>query len=223
MTPPARQPATSLPLLREVRRCRVCVAHLPNEPRPLVVASASSRVVIIGQAPGRIAHETGVPWNDKSGERLREWLGVTDAQFYDESLFAIVPMGLCYPGRAKGGDKPPRPECAPLWHPRILPRLERVELTIYIGRYAFEQSPPRLAGQVGNLTEGVRAARGLLPGRIVLPHPSPRNQMWIRRNPWFERDVLPALRARVLEVLGSMGGARGHRAARRAPPPSPLS
>lgn len=204
----SRQPAISLAILREVRRCRVCEHDLPNEPRPLVVASALSRVLIIGQAPGRIAHETGVPWNDKSGERLREWLGVTDAQFYDDSLFAIVPMGLCYPGKAKGaggGDKPPRPECATLWHPRILPRLTRIELTIYIGIYAFEQSPARLAGHAESMTEGVRAARGLLPERIVLPHPSPRNQMWIKRNPWFEREVLPELRKRVSEILGSRG------------------
>lgn len=201
----SRRLTTSLPLLREVRRCRVCELHLPNEPRPLVVASASSRVLIIGQAPGRIAHETGVPWNDKSGERLRDWLGVSDAQFYNESLFAIVPMGLCYPGRGNGGDKPPRPECATLWHPKILPRLTRIELTIYIGCYAFEKSPARLVAKAEDLTEGVRAARTLLPERIVLPHPSPRNRMWIRRNPWFERDVLPALRKRVSEVLGSTG------------------
>ena len=206
-----RQAAISLALLREVRRCRVCAHKLPNEPRPLVVASASSRVLIIGQAPGRIAHETGVPWNDKSGDRLREWLGVTDAQFYDESLFAIVPMGLCYPGKARGaggGDKPPRPECAKLWHPRILPRLTRVELTIYIGLYAFEQSPPHLAKEVHSLADGVRAARLLLPDRIVLPHPSPRNQMWIKRNPWFERDLLPALRTQVSSVLASGGRAQ---------------
>jgi uracil-DNA glycosylase len=192
--------ATSLPFLRDVRRCRVCEHHLPNEPRPLVAASAMSRMLIIGQAPGRIAHETGVPWNDKSGERLREWLGVTVAQFYDESLFAIVPMGFCYPGKGEGGDKPPRPECATLWHPRILPKLTRIELTIYIGSYAFERSPQDKAE---NLTEGVRAARRLLPKSIVLPHPSPRNRLWIRRNPWFEEDVVPALRKRVGDVIGS--------------------
>ncbi len=198
-------PAIPLPLLREVRLCRVCEHDLPNEPRPLVVASALSRVLIIGQAPGRIAHETGVPWNDKSGKRLREWLGVTDAQFYDEALFAIVPMGLCYPGKGKGGDKPPRLECATLWHPKILPKLKRIELTIYIGRYAFERSFLWLAGEADNLTEGVRAARSLLPGRIVLPHPSPRNRMWIKQNPWFEQDVLPALRKRIRGILGSGG------------------
>ncbi|MGE3108965.1 MAG: uracil-DNA glycosylase family protein [Vicinamibacterales bacterium] len=166
-----------------------------------MVASQSSRVLVIGQAPGRIAHETGVPWNDKSGERLREWLGVTDAQFYDESLFAIVPMGFCYPGKGKAGDKPPRPECATLWHHKILPTLTRIELTVYVGRYAFERSPMRLAAEAEDLTEGVRAACSLLPGRIVLPHPSPRNRHWITRNPWFERDVLPALRKRIGDIL----------------------
>jgi uracil-DNA glycosylase len=169
------------------------------------MASTLSRVLIIGQAPGRIAHETGVPWNDKSGDRLREWLGVTDAQFYDESLFAIVPMGFCYPGKAKGGDKPPRRECAAIWHPRILPELARIQLTVYVGRHAFERSLTPLAAEAESLTEGVRAARRLLPERIVLPHPSPRNRLWMKRNPWFERGILPALRRRVAEVLKSRG------------------
>ncbi len=188
----------SLSILKEVRACRVCEATLPNEPKPLLAASGSSRIVLIGQAPGRIAHETGVPWNDVSGKRLREWLGVTDAEFYNESLIALVPMGFCYPGKAKGGDMAPRPECAPLWHPQILPKLKKIELTIYIGRYPFERY---LADEAENLTEGVGAAKRLLPTRILLPHPSPRNQMWITRNPWFTRDVLPALRLRVRAVL----------------------
>lgn len=192
--------AISLPMLKEVRACRVCEHALPNEPRPLLAASPSSRIVIIGQAPGRIAHETGVPWNDASGKRLREWLGVTDEQFYDESLIALVPMGLCYPGKSKGGDMPPRPECAPLWHPRILPRLTEVQLTVYIGNYPFTRY---LSEEADSLTEGVRAAKKLLPTRILLPHPSPRNRLWIAKNPWFTRDVLPALRKRVRVVLGA--------------------
>jgi uracil-DNA glycosylase len=196
---PARR-AISLPMLKEVRACRVCEHELPNEPRPLLAASASSRIIIIGQAPGRIAHETGVPWNDASGKRLREWLGVTDEQFYDESLIALVPMGFCYPGKSKGGDMAPRPECAPLWHPQILPKLTMVELTVYIGNYPLTRY---LADEAESLTEGVRAAKTLLPTRIQLPHPSPRNQMWLVRNPWFERDVLPTLRKRVKEVLGA--------------------
>lgn len=192
--------AISLPMLNEVRACRVCEHELPNEPRPLLAASASSRIVIIGQAPGRIAHETGVPWNDASGKRLREWLGVTDEQFYDESLVALVPMGFCYPGKAKGGDMAPRPECAPLWHPQILPKLRKVELTVYIGNYPFARY---LREEAESLTEGVRAAKKLLPTRILLPHPSPRNQMWLARNLWFQRDTIPMLRKRVRAVLGA--------------------
>lgn len=195
----ARRPI-SLPLLKEVRACRVCEHELPNEPRPLLAASASSRIVIIGQAPGRVAHESGVPWSDQSGTRLRGWLGVSDAEFYDEALIALVPMGFCYPGKSAAGDLAPRPECAPLWHPRILSKLTGVKLTIYIGRYPFERY---LADLSDNLTEGVRAARALLPSRVLLPHPSPRNQMWIARNPWFERDVLPLLRRRVRALLGA--------------------
>lgn len=194
----AKRSAVSLPVLAEARACRVCEAHLPNEPQPLLAGSASSLIVIIGQAPGRVAHETGVPWNDVSGRRLREWLGLSDAEFYDERLVALVPMGLCFPGTGKGGDVAPRPECAPLWHPKILPRLTRVELTVYVGRYPFE----RYLGDVGeNVTEGVRAFKSLLPARVLLPHPSPRNQMWLSRNPWFMKSVVPAVRARVGNLL----------------------
>lgn len=202
-----RSNAICLPILTEARACRVCEHALPGGPRPLLAASASSRIVIIGQAPGRIAHETGVPWNDASGKRLREWLGVTDERFYDESIIALVPMGFCYPGTVKtgggggkGGDMAPRPECAPLWHPRILPALTKIELTVYIGNYAFARY---LASEAESLTEGVRAAKELLPTRILLPHPSPRNQLWLAKNPWFARDVLPALRKRVKAVLGA--------------------
>ncbi|MFN0132939.1 MAG: uracil-DNA glycosylase family protein [Phycisphaerales bacterium] len=195
--PPRR--AVSLSVLNEARACRLCERELPNEPRPLLAASVSSRIVIIGQAPGRIAHETGVLWNDASGKRLREWLGVTDAQFYDESLIALVPMGFCYPGKSKSGDMAPRPECAPLWHPRILPKLKNIQLTVYIGNYPFARY---LADEAESLTEGVHAAKRLLPERILLPHPSPRNQMWITRNPWFEADILPRLRKRIHEILG---------------------
>lgn len=187
-----------LSILDEARACRVCAHALPNEPRPLLAASGSSRVVIIGQAPGRVAHETGVPWSDQSGKRLREWLGVTDEQFYDDSIIALVPMGFCFPGKSKGGDMAPRPECAPLWHPKILPKLKKIELTVYVGRYPFDRYLSEIAE---SLTDGVRAAKTLLPARILLPHPSPRNQMWLARNKWFERDVLPMLRARVAQVL----------------------
>jgi uracil-DNA glycosylase len=195
--PPTRP--LSLPVLKEARACRVCEHELPNEPRPLLAASASSRIVLIGQAPGRIAHETGIPWNDASGKRLREWLGVTDDEFYNPALIALVPMGFCYPGKSKGGDAPPRPECAPLWHPRILPKLKNLALTVYIGRYPFERY---LGEHFDDLTEAVRAAPKLLPQRVALPHPSPRNQMWLARNPWFAKKVLPLLRERVRGALG---------------------
>ena len=192
--------AISLPMLNEVRARRICEHALPNEPPQQHSASASSRIVIIGQAPGRIAHETGVPWNDASGRRLRDWLGVSVEQFYDESLIALVPMGFCFPGNAKGGDMAPRPECAPLWHPQILPKLKKAELTVYIGNYPFVRY---LREEAETLTEGVRAAGKLLPRRILLPHPSPRNQMWLAKNRWFERDTLPLLRERVQVGLGA--------------------
>ncbi len=196
----AKKSSVSLPVLVEARACRVCEAHLPNEPRPLLAGSASSRIAIIGQAPGRVAHESGVPWNDISGRRLREWLGLSDAEFYDERLVALVPMGFCFPGKGKGGDMAPRPECAPLWHPKILPLLKKVELTVYIGRFPFE----RYLGEVAeNLTEGVQAYNMLLPSRVLLPHPSPRNQMWVARNPWFMKSVVPAVQKRVRAVVGA--------------------
>ncbi len=194
----AKAPSISLPILREVRACRVCETSLPNQPRPLLAASASARIVIIGQAPGRIAHETSVPWNDASGKRLRSWLGVSDEEFYDASLIALVPMGFCFPGKGKGGDMAPRPECAPLWHPKILPKLKSLQLTVYVGRFPMERY---LADEFDELTAAVRAAKRLLPTRVQLPHPSPRNQMWLSRNRWFEKDVLPVLASRVREVL----------------------
>lgn len=194
---PTRTPV-QLPVLKEARSCRVCAAELPNEPRPLLAATASSRILIIGQAPGRIAHETGIPWNDASGKRLRDWLAITDDQFYDPALIALVPMGFCFPGKAKGGDMAPRPECAPLWHPQILAALKHIEITIYIGRYPFDRYLPDLAD---NFTDAVRASRALLPKRVLLPHPSPRNQIWLTKNPWFATDVLPPLRQRVRRVL----------------------
>lgn len=194
----AKARVISLAVLRDARACTVCAGCLPNKPRPLLAASSASRIVVIGQAPGRIAHETGIPWNDASGKRLRGWLGVSDEEFYNASLVALVPMGFCYPGKAKGGDSPPRPECAPLWHPKILPQLKRVELTVYVGRFPFDRY---LSSEFEDLTQAVRGARSLLPRRIILPHPSPRNQMWLSRNPWFERDVVPLLTKRVRQLL----------------------
>jgi uracil-DNA glycosylase len=185
-------------LLDEVRACRACADHLPEGPRPLVQASASSRIVIIGQAPGAAAHRSGTPWDDASGRRLRAWLGLTDAQFYDARLVALMPMGFCYPGKGKSGDMAPRAECAPLWHDRLLASLRRVELTVLVGRYAMERY---LAGAFGSITDAAAAHDELLPDRIALPHPSPRNNIWLKKHPWFERRALPALRRRVGSIV----------------------
>ena len=186
-------------LLVEVRACTVCAEHLPHGPRPIVQVGRSARIVLIGQAPGRRVHESGVPWADPSGDTLREWRGVDAELFYDPSVLAIVPMGFCYPGSAASGDRPPRRECAPLWHERLLARLPRDRLTVVIGSYARA----RYASDAGaTLGEAVGAWERLLPDRIVLPHPSPRNRHWVTRHPWFETDVVPALRRRVREVLG---------------------
>lgn len=187
-------------LLSEIRACRLCEAHLPLGPRPVLQASATSRLLIVSQAPGRKVHETGIPFNDASGERLREWLGIDRDTFYDVSRVAIVPMGFCFPGTARGGDLPPRPECAPTWQPRLLPLLKQVRLTLVIGQYAQ-------AGILGvscgtRLTETVQAWRDYLArGRLPMPHPSPRNRLWLVRNPWFETDVIPVLRERVVAAL----------------------
>lgn len=187
-------------MLARARACRICEAELPLGPRPVVQASATSRVLIVSQAPGRKVHETGIPFNDPSGDRLREWMGIDRDTFYDESRIAIVPMGLCFPGTGKGGDLPPCPVCAPTWHPRLLPLLTEIQLTLVIGQYAHK-------GLLGkrrqrNLTETVKAWQDFLPhGQLPLPHPSPRNQMWLRRNPWFETDLLPQLRSSVATAL----------------------
>ncbi|MFG0273701.1 MAG: uracil-DNA glycosylase family protein [Phycisphaerales bacterium] len=186
-------------LLEEARACRVCDAELPEGARPLVQGAASSRIVIIGQAPGAAAHRSGTPWDDASGRRLREWLGLTDAQFYDARLVALVPMGFCYPGKGASGDMAPRAECAPLWHERLLRGMRRIELTVLIGRYALERY---IDGAYGSITDAARAHAALLPERIALPHPSPRNNIWLKKHPWFGAEALPALRERVAQLVG---------------------
>ncbi len=187
-------------LLAEVRACRVCEAELPLGPRPVLRAGAAARLLIIGQAPGTRVHATGIPWNDPSGDRLRDWLALDRAAFYDERRVAIIPTGFCYPGRLpRGGDKPPRPECAPLWHPPLLAALPAVRLTLLVGAYAQARY---LAGRQGRtLTETVARWRDYGPGLIPLPHPSWRTTAWQKRNPWFETGLLPALRARVGALL----------------------
>ncbi len=198
--PPATVAEDLEAVIAAARACRVCAAHLPLGPRPVLRAKASARLLIVGQAPGTRVHESGVPWNDASGDRLRDWLALDREAFYDEARIAIVPMGFCYPGRdARGGDNPPRPECAPLWHPPLTANLPNVRLTLLVGRYA--QGHYLGARRRGNLTETVRAWADYAPRFVPLPHPSWRNTAWLRRNPWFEKDLLPALRARVHILL----------------------
>lgn len=191
----------SLPaLLTEIRACTLCAAHLPLGPRPVLRAAATARLLIVGQAPGTRVHDTGIPWNDRSGDRLRTWMGLDRDAFYDEARVAIVPMGFCYPGVDKAGaDAPPRPECAPTWHPRLLPLLPRVELTLLVGRYA----QARYLGERARptLTETVRAWADYAPAFIPLPHPSWRNTAWLKKNPWFEAGLVPALRRRVARLM----------------------
>jgi uracil-DNA glycosylase len=187
-------------LLGEVRDCRVCAGSLPLGPRPVLRARDTARLLIIGQAPGTRVHETGIPWNDASGDRLRHWLNVERETFYDESRIAIVPMGFCYPGRdERGGDSPPRPECAPLWHPPLLAALPQVELTLLVGLYA--QKHYLGARRRGTLTETVRAWADYAPAFLPLPHPSWRNTAWLKKNPWFETGLVPQLRDRVRALL----------------------
>ncbi|MFH7565061.1 MULTISPECIES: uracil-DNA glycosylase family protein [Oceanimonas] len=187
-------------LLAEIRACRLCEAHLPLGPRPVVQLGTGARILIIGQAPGTKVHQTGIPWNDPSGDTLRRWLQVSREQFYDPEQIAIMPMGFCYPGRGKSGDLPPRPECAPAWHKRILAALPNVQLTLFIGLYAQRYY---LGKRYSTLTENVRHWQEFAPERLPLPHPSPRNRHWLTKNPWFEQEELPVLRARVHEVLKS--------------------
>ncbi len=184
-------------LLSDIRSCTICAEHLPLGPKPLLQAAPSARLLIIGQAPGSIAHTTGVPWNDRSGRRLREWLGLDDETFYDPKSVAVAPMGFCFPGTGKGGDLPPRPECAQTWHEPLQKTLKKIELTVLVGRYAFEH---KIGDRFATLTDAVATWDELLPKLIVLPHPSPRNNRWLAKNPWFERDTLPALRSRVREI-----------------------
>jgi len=192
-------------LLARIRACNVCAAQLPLGPRPIVQIGAQARLLIVGQAPGAKVHASGVPWDDASGRRLREWLGIDERVFYDPQCVAIVPMGFCYPGRGGGGDLPPRPECAPLWFDRVLAQLPNVELTLLIGQYAQKHF---LGGaRRATLTETVAAFADYAPRFMPLPHPSPRNTAWFQRHPWFERELLPVLRRRVSSLHLSAPGA----------------
>ena len=186
-------------LLTEVRACEVCAEHLPFTPKPILRAATSARIMIVGQAPGRRVQETGIPWNDPSGDRLRDWMQVSRETFYDESRIAIIPSGFCYPGTGKSGDLPPRPECSPLWHPRLRAALPDVRLTLLIGSYA--QAYYLGERRSKTLTETVRHYLEYLPEFLPLPHPSPRNQIWLKRNPWFAEEVLPLLREKIAQHL----------------------
>lgn len=206
MTPvrPSAKPIAVWPsldaLLATVRACRACEAHLPLGPRPVLQAHETARILVVGQAPGRRVHETGIPWNDASGERLRAWMGVDRSTFYDATQVAIIPIGYCYPGRGPRGDLPPRPECARTWLDHLLARLPRIELTLLIGlhaqrRFLGTRRRPTLAQTVAHW-------KHYAPRWLPLPHPSPRNQPWLARHPWFEHDLLPMLRTRVGHVIG---------------------
>ncbi|MBF6602772.1 MAG: uracil-DNA glycosylase family protein [Sphingorhabdus sp.] len=185
-------------LLKDVRACTIC-RDLPLGPRPLVQAATSAKILIAGQAPGRKTHEIGRPFFDVSGKRLREWLGVTEEQFYDPALIAILPMGFCYPGTGKGGDLPPRTECAPQWRKPLLDLLPNIELTLILGQYALNWHLGDAKSRT--LTETVRRWKEFWPTALPLPHPSPRNIRWFKANPWFEAEVIPALQERVAELI----------------------
>ncbi len=185
------------------RACTLCAAHLPLGPRPVFRLSPTARLLIVGQAPGTKVHETGIPWNDASGDRLRDWLALDHEVFYDASRIAIMPMGLCYPGRAaSGGDNPPRPECAPTWHARLRAVMPAIRLTLLVGSYA--QAHYLGKARKPTMTETVAAWRDHAPDFIPTPHPSWRTTGWQRRNPWFEAEVVPALRERVRALVGEV-------------------
>jgi uracil-DNA glycosylase len=187
-------------LLAEIRSCAVCAAHLPLGPRPVVRGRPSARLLIISQAPGLLVHRSGLSFDDRSGDRLRFWLGLDRDAFYDESRVAIMGVGFCYPGRAvEGGDRPPRPECAPLWHARLRAQLRAIELTLLVGSHAISLSLPSV--RTRTMSEAVANWREFLPQFFVLPHPSWRTTLWLRANPWFEAEALPELRARAGAAL----------------------
>jgi uracil-DNA glycosylase family 4 len=185
--------------LSEVRNCTVCEKTLPLGPRPVLSGEKKSKVIIIGQAPGSVVHQSGLPWDDKSGDNLRRWLGVSKEEFYNTQNFAILPMGLCYPGRGKSGDLPPMKVCAPLWHAQVLAHIEDLQMILLIGKYAQDYYLPKEKKRT--LTEKVRNFKEFLPMHFVLPHPSPRNNIWQAKNPWFKMEVIPELQDRIGDIL----------------------
>jgi uracil-DNA glycosylase len=187
-------------LKKEISHCKICAEKLDHEPRPVVQFSDKSKILIVGQAPGRRVHESGVPWNDKSGDRLRKWLGVNEQQFYDPDSFALLPMGFCYPGKGASGDKPPRPECAPLWHSILHQHLKNIRLTILCGQYAQKYYLQNRFHQT--MTETIKKFEEFLPSFLPIPHPSPRNVAWFKANPWFERELVETLQTKTRLILG---------------------
>lgn len=188
-------------LLSDISKCDVCASKLALGPRPVVSASEHSKIVIIGQAPGSVVHKSGIPWDDKSGQNLRTWMGIDNNTFYDPEVIALIPMGFCYPGKGKSGDLPPTKECAPLWHPKLLTQMQNVQLTLLIGAYSQNY-------YLGNrlkrtLTESVRNYQEYLPDYFVLPHPSPRNNIWQAKNEWFKNEVLPTLQHTIAKIISS--------------------
>ncbi len=188
-------------LKHEIKECVICQAHLPLGPNPVFQFSKDTKIVIIGQAPGVKVHESGIPWDDASGDRLRNWLGVSKDQFYDEKLIGLVPMGFCYPGKGKSGDLPPREECALTWHEKIFKAIGKVQLTILIGQYAQGYYLKNKAKST--LTETVKSFKEYLPSIITLPHPSPRNNIWIKKNIWFEKELLPVLKMKIRYLMSN--------------------
>ncbi|MEH6701503.1 uracil-DNA glycosylase family protein [Parasphingorhabdus sp.] len=196
MTASGSDPLTNL--LGQVRACTIC-SGLPLGPKPLLQADRAAQILIVGQAPGSKTHEKGRPFDDLSGKRLRQWLGVTEDQFYDPRLFAIIPMGFCFPGTGKGGDLPPRPECASAWREPLMQALPNVKLTLMLGQYALDWHLGEKKSRT--LTETVQRWQEFWPGHLPLPHPSPRNIRWFKANPWFEADVIPVLQERVGKLI----------------------
>ena len=186
-------------LLRSIRLCTICADHLAAGPRPIVQFSSTSRLVIVGQAPGARVHASGIPWDDASGDRMREWTGLSKPEFYDPAKVALVPMGFCFPGSRAGGDLPPRPECAAEWRLRILKLLPAIELTLVIGRYALDWHLKTT--QKASLTQTVQNWKQYWPAQLPLPHPSPRNNIWLKKNAWFEAEIVPELQRKIACLL----------------------
>ncbi len=184
-------------LLSEIKKCTLCEPFLPLGANPVLYAHSENRIIIVGQAPGLAVHNSGIPWNDKSGDRLREWMGLDKSQFYNNPKIGIIPMGFCYPGKGKSGDLPPRKECAPLWHQKLLTQMPQVKTLLLIRKYAQDY----YLKDKRTLTERVFNFEEYLPKYIVLPHPSPRNNIWMKKNDWFQKDILPQLQPSISQAL----------------------